>query len=98
MLSIKVNTPSVPRTELPGLDMSYLPGYIVFAVGYTGCLSLAVALLATVGLQASIKLHNNTLRAVRLAVLLQVITDRSSEWGYCEDALQESCLCVTSSR
>ena len=55
----------------PGLDMGFLPGYIGFAAGYTGGLSLATALLAVVGLQASIKLHNNTLRAVRIAVVLQ---------------------------
>ena len=54
--------------------MSFLPGYIGFAAGYTGGLSLATALLAVVGLQASIKLHNTTLRAVRIAVFLQSTT------------------------
>ena len=61
----------MPRAVHPGLDMSFLPGYIGFAAGYTGGLSLATALLAVVGLQASIKLHNTTLRAVRTATLVQ---------------------------
>lgn len=59
----------LPRAAEPALDMSFLPGYIGFAAGYTGGLSLATALLAVVGLQASIKLHNSTLRAVRSAAL-----------------------------
>ena len=57
----------LPRAAEPALDMSFLPGYIGFAAGYTGGLSLATALLALVGLRASIKLHNTTLRAVRTA-------------------------------
>jgi len=51
------------------LDFGYLPGYIGFAAGYIGTETLSTVLLGILGLAASIKIHNKTLRAVRAAGL-----------------------------
>ncbi len=57
------------RAAQARLDFGYLPGYIGFAAGYIGTETLSTVLLGILGLAASIKIHNKTLRAVRAAGL-----------------------------